>query len=304
MILSQKMDWSRQLHGPAVGWRSRARTAIGPFPSKSASIRGPLFAFPLLVLMVGFPSFAMCAEAQETSTTSDSASATPPSRVDPEAQKLLDRAVEALGGEAFLNAKNMRTRGRTFAIAEGSTAAFARFESTVQFPDKRRFSYGKDKPVTLINDGERGWQLDRYGMIRQPDEQLRRWKLSARYSVENILRQVIHEPGLLVQASGSEFTDNLAAQVVDIIDAEQVRIKLYLHTVNARPIRVAYRLQNPKTREWEEYAAVYGDYKRIQGIETPMHVTRFLNGERYGETFRNAAEYNLEIPANYFSPAG
>jgi hypothetical protein len=231
-------------------------------------------------------------------------SALPVSRIDPHAQEVLDQAVRALGGDAFLGAKTLRTAGRMFAISEGSTAGFAQFESTVQFPDKRRFTYGKDKPVTLINDGERGWQIDKYGLVRQSPEQARRWKTAARYGFENLLRQIIREPGLLIQDAGRDFTDNLTSRVVSITDAEQVRIKIYLHSVTALPIRVTYRVMNAETRQWEEFAEVYGDYKIFQGVQTPMHITRLLDGERYSETFRKSAEYNVEVPAQYFTPGG
>lgn len=227
-----------------------------------------------------------------------------PSRIDPKAQELFDKAVQALGGQAFLQAKSLMTRGRIFAISEGVTAGFAPFESTVEFPDKRRFSYGKDKPVILINNGERGWQLDRYGVIRQQPEQLRRWKIAARYGYEGLLRQLIREPGLLAQDAGKDFVDNLPARVVEITDAQQVQVKFFVHAVKLLPIRITYRLLNAETREWEEYTEVYGDYREFQGVQTPMHITRFLNGDRYSEIFRNFTEYNADHPANYFMPGG
>lgn len=228
----------------------------------------------------------------------------PPSRIDPQAQELFDKTIQALGGPAFLQAKSVVTRGRIFAISEGVTAGFAPFESTVEFPDKRRFSYGKSKPVILVNDGERGWQLDRYGMIRQPPEQLRRWQIAARYGYENLLRKLIHEPGLLVQDAGRDFVDNLPARVVEITDARQVHVKFFVHAVKYLPIRLTYRLLNAETHEWEDYAEVYGDYREFQGIQTPMHITRFRNGERYSEVFRNSAEYNTAYPADYFTLGG
>jgi hypothetical protein len=228
----------------------------------------------------------------------------PPSQIDPQAQELFDKTIQALGGQAFLQAKSVETRGRIFAISEGVTAGFAPFESTVEFPDKRRFSYGKSKPVILINDGEQGWQIDRYGMIRQPPEQLRRWHIAARYGYENLLRKLIHEPGLLVQDAGKDFVENLPARAVEITDSQQAHVKLLVHAVKHLPIRLTYRLLNTQTHEWEEYAEVYGDYREFQGIQTPMHVTRFRNGERYSEVFRNAVEYNVEHSANYFTPGG
>ena len=190
-----------------------------------------------------------------------------------------------------------------FAIEEGSTSGFAPFESTVEFPDKRRFSYGKGTtPVILVNNGDVGTQLDRYGMVRQSAEQIRRWKTSMRYGLEGLFRQIIHEPGLLAQDAGKDFVDNLAARVIDIMDRQQVHIRLYVNTKTWLPIRISYRIQNPETKEWDEFAEVYGEYKPFQGVQTPMQITRLRDGERYSEIFRNAAEYNAPYPANYFEP--
>src|SRR5258708_1628636 len=110
----------------------------------------------------------------------------------PKAQELLDHAIQALGGQAFLNFKTMTTTGRIFSISEESTAALDTFESAIVFPDKRRLTIGKKKPVILINDGDRAWEIDRYGLTKQLPEQLRRWKLSTRYSLENLLRLHSH----------------------------------------------------------------------------------------------------------------
>lgn len=226
----------------------------------------------------------------------------PPPRIDAKAQELLDKTIQALGGQAFLQAKSLTTRGRIFAISEDMTSGFAPFESTVEFPDKRRFSYGKDKPVILLNDGDRGWEVDRYGLIDQPAEQLRRWRISVRYGYENVLRQLLHEPGVLAQGGGTDFVDNLPARIVEITDARQVHVGLYLHALTFLPIRLTYRLQNPQTQEWEEYADVYSDYRPAQGIQTPMHIGRLRNGERYSEVFRTFAEYNTAHPPDYFRP--
>jgi hypothetical protein len=223
-------------------------------------------------------------------------------QINPLAQELLEKAVQAMGGPAFLGVKNLTTRGRVFSISEGATSGFAKFESTVEFPDKRRFAYGDKKPIVLVNNGERGWQLDNFGVIRQRPGQVRRWIVANRYSLANILRRVIHEPDLLIQDGGVDFVDNLPARVVEIVDAQQVRVRLYLHKLNFRPIRITYRVQNPETREWQDFADVYGDYREVQGVQTPMHVTRFVSGERFGETFRNAAQYDRNFPPNYFTP--
>ncbi len=230
----------------------------------------------------------------------------PASRVDPKAQALLDQTIQALGGQAFLNFKTMTTSGRSFSITDEETTGFVTFDSQVEYPDKRRFAYGsgKKKPIVLINNGDQAWEVDRLGLTHQLPEQARRWKITNAYSLENLLRLRIREPGVLIQDAGSDFIENLATRVLDILFTNQVELRLYLNKANSLPVRVTYRVQNPQTREWDEYADVYGDYRSFQGIQTPMHITRFLNDERVSETFRNTAKYDEELPARLFQPPG
>ncbi len=225
-----------------------------------------------------------------------------PSRIDPKAQQVLDRVIKALGGPAFLKVKRLTTRGRIFAIRDESTTGYAPFESYGEYPDKRRFSYGKNPPVILINNGENAWELDRMGKTTQLPEQVRRWTVSNRFSLENLLRLRIHEPGILIQPGGVDFVDNVATQAVSLIDAEGTELKLDLNRQTLLPVSVTCRVRDPKTGDWNEFADVYSDYKNIEGIMTPMHIARFMDGERISEVFRSYAHYDDEYPATYFQP--
>ena len=138
------------------------------------------------------------------------------SRIDPKAQALLDKVTRALGGEAFQQVKTKSSRGRVFSISEGAASGYAPFESDTEYPDKRRFSYGKDQPVILINNGDRGWEHDRYGLIRQKPEQIRTWQIAMRYGSESLLRNVIREPGVLILDAGVDFVDLLPVRILEI----------------------------------------------------------------------------------------
>ncbi len=225
-----------------------------------------------------------------------------PRRVDPKAQEILNRTIQALGGQAFLNFKTLTTKGRTFSIHDETTAGLAPFQSYVQYPDKRRFSYGKTLPVILINNGDKGWELNRYGLISQPVEQVQRWIASNRYCLENLLRLRINEPGVLVQVGGVDFVDNAATQAIEIIESGGAIIRLDLNRQTFVPTRITYRVRNPKTNDYDDYSDAYADYKTFDGIQTPMHISRYVNDERSGEIFRNTAKYDEEYPANYFTP--
>jgi hypothetical protein len=192
------------------------------------------------------------------------------------------------------------------------------FVSQVQYPDKRRFTYGRNKKllsmdtgnisyggetkaVTLINNGEKGWELDQYGLIDQPDQQRQSWMLSNRFTLENLLRLRIKEPGVLIQMGKVDFVDNVATQGMEITEPGGISVRLDVHPQTFLPTRISYRVRNVKDNAWDDYSDAYSDYKLIDGIQFPMHITRYLNGDRIGETFRNYAKVNEEYSPNYFT---
>jgi hypothetical protein len=242
-----------------------------------------------------------------------------PAHIDPAARQMLDRTIQALGGQAFLNTKSMTSRGRAFFFQDGNTAGMEPFVSQVVYPDKRRFTYGKNKrslsmdtgnisyggetkTVTLINNGDKGWELDQYGLIAQPDPQRQGWMLSNKYSLENLLRQRINDPGVLIQLGKVDFVDNVRTQGIEIIESGGISIRLDVSPANYLPTRIYYRVWNARDKDWDDYSDAYSDYKVIDGIQLPMHITRYLNGDRIGETFRNEAKLNEDYPAKMFNP--
>lgn len=252
---------------------------------------------PVLILAA-----AILSRSQTTQTAPGAATAA--SHISPPAQARLNRAIQALGGQRFLSFKTLTTQGRAFSISDGVAAGFITYDSSVEYPDKRHLAYGlgKSKPVTLINNGSQGWEIDRYGLIDQTDKQIRAWKLANRYGLENLLRVRIHEPGVLILTGGQDFVNNTPAVILDIIDARQVDVKLYLGAQNGLPVQVSYRIQEPQTHDWDDYTNIYSDYQDIQGIETPMHLVQSVNGERVAETFRTEVKYNESYPAHFFEP--
>jgi hypothetical protein len=225
-----------------------------------------------------------------------------PSRISPKAQELLNQAIQALGGPAYLTFKNISTTGRVFAFSNGQMAGVEPFKSVYEPPDKRRFAYGKGKPVTLINNGDQAWELDQYGLVHQLPEQVRQWKIANHYGLDNLFRSLIKQTGVLILDHGVDFVSNQPVYVIDIIDAQDVHINLYLHKSTYLPLRVTYRVQNSITQDWDDYVDDYSDYQRFDGIATPMNIGRTLNDDRIGQVFRGSARYNVTVQANYFEP--
>jgi hypothetical protein len=249
------------------------------------------------------------ANAQAGQATAPASSApSRPSIINPKAQQLLDRTIQALGGPAFLSFKTLTTHGRLFSLEGGEAGGgFVYFDSQVQYPDKRRLSYGlgkKGKPIVVVNNSDQGWEIDRMGMMHLESDEISQWRFANRYSLENLLRLRIHEPGALVQAAGSDFVDNVVVDILDIVDAQQTQVKLYLAKQTGLPTQISYRKWNSTTQDWDEYSDTYSDYRPFQGIMTPMHITRSLNGQRVAEIYRSAALYNDAYPPELFIAPG
>lgn len=225
-----------------------------------------------------------------------------PSRISPKAQELLNHAIQALGGPAFLNFRNISTAGRVFGFSYGQMAGVYPYKSLDQPPDKRRFTYGKGKPVTLINNGDDAWELDQYGLVHQLPEKVQQWEIANRYGLTNLFRAIIKQSGVLILDHGVDFVANQPSYVIDIIDSQNLHIRLYLRESNYLPLRVIYRIQNSTTQDWDEYTDEYNDYQPFDGVMTPLNIDRRLNGERIGAVYRNKVQYNVEVPVNYFEP--
>jgi hypothetical protein len=266
----------------------------------------------LPVIAVSLLAFA-CVHAAGQDQSPASATAAPaanspviralPTRVDPNAQPILDRMLQALGGQAFLSFKTLTAHGRLFSLGGGGVG-FVYFDSQVQYPDKRRLVYGmskKAKAITVVNNGDQGWEIDRMGMVHLDSAEVRRWKFANRYGLENLLRLRIHEPGALVQSAGVDFVDNLAVNILDIVDADQTQLKLYIDKRTGLPAEVWYRKWNPTINDWDEYTDVYADYRVFDGINTPLHITRSLNGERFSEVYRSTVTYNETYSTQLFA---
>jgi hypothetical protein len=267
------------------------------------------------VLTAGLIASGTCAaRAQNPAATApaspqaspSAATSTRPVHIEAKAQALVDRAIQALGATAFLNFQTLTTHGRLFSLSDAGEG-FVYFDSQTQFPDKRRLSYGlstKSKPIIIINNGDLGWEIDRMGMVHLDTADIRQWRFSNRYTLENLLRLRIREPGTLVQSQGVDFVNNLPVDVLDIVDASQTQIKLCLAHQTALPVEITYRKWNKEINDWDEYADDYADFRTFQGVATAMHITRSRNGRRFSEVYRNAAVYNETYSSKLFQDPG
>lgn len=107
------------------------------------------------------------------------------------AEAILNRAIEVLGGPAYLNVKTMVGRGFYTTYQDGVSQIPARFVDYISYPDKERTEFtGAGIRVIQTNTGETGWLFDgaTKTLSDMKGNQIADFKRSMRTSVENVLR--------------------------------------------------------------------------------------------------------------------
>src|SRR6266536_4758348 len=72
----------------------------------------------------------------------------------------IDQMINALGGDAYLDAKDIHTTGRFFSFTRGDLSGSDIFSDYVKFPDMERTEFGPlNKKSITINRGKEGWKI-------------------------------------------------------------------------------------------------------------------------------------------------
>src|SRR5712691_9103863 len=76
------------------------------------------------------------------------------------ANQSIDQMIDALGGAAFLDAKDIHTTGRFFGFTRGQLSSSDIFSDYIKFPDMERTEFGTlSRKSIRINRGKEGWNI-------------------------------------------------------------------------------------------------------------------------------------------------
>ena len=76
------------------------------------------------------------------------------------ARDLLKKAIEAMGGEAYLNIHDVQRTGKFYQFTKDDLRGASPFQSFDKFPLKQRFEMGKKAEIVNINDGDDAWKIE------------------------------------------------------------------------------------------------------------------------------------------------
>jgi len=218
------------------------------------------------------------------------------------AKELMNQAIDALGGTAYLNVHDATCSGRlgTFDHS-GELTGFGHFIDYTIPPFKERQENLPKRNIIEVYNGNKGWELDRGGVSDAPPSDLVDFQEGVKKDLDNILRHRIHEPDMTIRYGGPDVIDGWKADWVELVDGENRTIRIAFTSSTHLPIRKTVDTRDARSRMKTQEVEYYSNYHPLQGIQTAFQITRERNNIKIFQAFFDKCEYNTNLADSLFT---
>lgn len=232
---------------------------------------------------------------------------------DPQARgrQIIEETIQALGGEKFLSVRNRVESGRAYsffneqlsglAVAKFYTRYIAEPDAGEKLAQQERQAFGKNEDYFVILREEGGWEVTFRGPRPLEADQIRRHHDSVLHNIFYILRTRLKEPGLVFEARGGDVIDNMAVDVVDVIDSRNRVVTVYIQKATKLPMRQDWTWRDPRTRERNDELTRFARYREVAGTQWPFQMHRERNGLKIYEMFADSVAINQNLSDAVFA---
>lgn len=218
------------------------------------------------------------------------------------ARALIDRAIAALGGPAYLQVRDLTRELRLAQFgSSGELEGFTRLWDYVSLPDKNRTEYYQKRNIIYVYNADKGWVMDRAGVEEASATNIEQFQDGLKKDIDNLFRFRLKEEGLIFRFGGSALLDFKQVDWVEVIDRERRQFRFAIERSTGYPIRAVYSTRDPETRVRYEETEYFSNYHLVQGIPTPMQVARERNGRKVYQAFLENCQYNTGLADSFFT---
>jgi hypothetical protein len=222
------------------------------------------------------------------------------------ARTLVDQMIQTLGGQAYLTAQDYYAEGRSGSFHNESLVGTSLFYRFWRWPDKDRIELTKQRDIVQLYIGDQAYEIT-YRGIRPIDihkeEKVGQAIVRRYYSLENVLRNWLKEPGILLLDEGPSVSEGHMAEKLTIINSKNESVTILVDPSTHLPLEKRFSTRDPRYRERDEEVLIYGDWKEFQGINTPRMTVIKRNGETISQQIILNITYNMHPSDSLFDPA-
>ncbi len=211
------------------------------------------------------------------------------------AEDLVNRTIEALGGDRYMNQKSQVLKGTgTLTPAPGQSFPITEIKDYRVYPNKARTDISA--AGFLIRNGfngDVGWQ-DRpgAGLVDSTAQA----KLTLNYGLA-ILRR-FRAGGVTARPLADAEVDGKAVKAFALADAEGHDTTFYVDATTFLPVKLTFTLPQG------DFANVFADYKDFSGVKVPTTQELWIQGNRIISTTYTDVQVNTDVdPALFEKPA-
>ncbi len=226
-------------------------------------------------------------------------------------KRVVDEAVEALGGHAFLHMDDRVETGRSYSFDNGKlagtilTTVYTRYlppvPGKVEQLEKDAFGKPDESTSGLLYTMDGAWDYTFHGARPMEDQRLAEHNENVLRNILYILRQRLNEPGMSFYSQGADLWENRAVEVVDITDADNNTVTVYFSKNDKVPVRQTFRRRNPVYNDFDTEATLLANYHRSEGIQWPTDIRRDRNGVKVYEMYTDSVEFNKNLKDSVFA---
>ena len=242
-------------------------------------------------------------------TPSPAPSSTASAQVDEKAQKLMDRAIEVLGGQAYLNVQTVIGKGFYSDYRDGVPQVPIRFLDYLAYPDRERTEFTSLGIRTIqTNVGDTGWNFD--GAVKkisdQTPAQIEEFKRAMRTSLENLLRGWWKaEGGKITYIGRREAGLAKRNETLRLTYPNGFWIEYEFGARDGMPAKIIYKRmrRDPDSGDQVETTEEEHFMRFVDsgGIQAPSIIDRFINGKQSARINYEWVQYNQKIADALFA---
>ncbi len=224
-------------------------------------------------------------------------------KTDEKAEAVLKRAIQKLGGEKYLQVKNIFGQGNFTNFKDGQTVAFQSFTDVIVYPDKERTEFKQSgEKIIQTNVGETGWIFEgnKRAISDQSKEQVENFQFGLKTSLDNLLRGGWRGKASLVYVGKREATLGKRNEVIKLIYDDGFIIEYEFAATDGLPAKAIYKRNNADIEAAKEEDR-YAQFIDVQGVLAPFIVDHFINGQQISRINYTTIEINKKISDSIFN---
>ncbi len=249
--------------------------------------------FILALSLSGTSAFAQTATAPETKPADAE-----------KAEQVIQRAVEVMGGSAYLNVRSSVGRGLFTQYKDGQSGIPAAFVDYIVFPDRERTEFKvQSGKIIQTNAGEAGWIYDgaSKSLKDQTKEQVADFKRAMRTSVDNLLRGYWRKEGATLSYLGRREA-GLAKrnEAVRLTYPNGFAVEFEFGAKDFLPMKVLYKKTDADGAESDEEDHL-AQHITTQGVVSPFVIDHYTAGTQTSRINYQSIEFNSPVADTLFA---